>query len=180
MRSRRASHGSARPLSCSVSGQRMLVLRTMKWPLLIWVAGLGSPALGCSVSPDYEVIESSSFGDSAGLRYEPPWVTVERIVRGRKGWIGSCSALGFIALRITAQPLAFRFEIVEGGYENLFPDAFVRPRTPGTLVFIWSDANSDEPKPMRLVVKVTSLSSNGVLSDPEFITIEDPGRTATR
>ena len=78
------------------------------------------------------------------------------------------------------EPLAFRFEIVEGGDRDLFPDAFVRPRRPGTLVFVWSDANSDEQKPIRLVVRITSLSSNGVLSDPQFITIEDPGRTATR
>jgi hypothetical protein len=158
----------------------MLALRTIKWLLLIWVAGVGSSALGCSVVPDYEVMDGSSVGGAAGPRSAPPSVTIERIVRGREGWIGSCSVLGFVALTIPAEPLAFRFEIVEGGYRDLFPDAFVRPRRPGALVFVWSDANSEEQKPIRLVVRVTSLSGNGVLSDPQFITIEDPGRTATR
>jgi hypothetical protein len=152
----------------------------MKWLLLICVAGVGSPALACSVAPDYEVMDTPSVADTTGPRSAPPSVTVERIVRGREGWIGSCSVLGLVALKVPVEPLAFRFEIVEGVFGDVFPDAFVRPRRPGTLLFIWSDENSDEQKPIRLVVKITTLSSNGVLSDPQFITIEDAGRAAVR
>jgi hypothetical protein len=176
---RRASSGSTPPLNCGVSGQRMLALRT-KWLLLIWLAGPGSPAWGCSVAPDYDVIDNTSGADAGAVRYAAPAVTIERFVRGRKGWIGSCADLGYIALRVPVEPLAFRFEIVDGSFRRLFPYAFVQPRRPGALVFFWTDGNSDEQKPIRLVVKVTSLSSNGVLSDPQFITIEDPGRNAIR
>ena len=154
----------------------------MKWPVLLFCGvGLASPpALCCSVLPNYEPVDSASVTRAAMGTSPPPAVTVEQIVRGHEGEIGDCAHLGWVVLKVPREPLGFRFEIVEGSLKGVLPEGFVRPTTPGTLGFIWGDANSDAQEPIRVVVSVISISMDGSISRPLVLTIEDPGRPAAR
>ena len=153
----------------------------MKWPvLLLSGAGTISPAFGCLVIPNYEAVDSASVARSVAGSSPPPVITIEQIVRGREGDIVGCAHLGRVILKMPHEPLGFRFEIVEGSLNGRFPDGFVRPRTSGTLRFTWRDAYSDVQEPIRIVVSITSLSTDGSISKPLLLTIEDPGRGAAR
>ncbi len=86
-----------------------------------------------------------------------------------------CADIGFLSLTVPSETAGFRFELVEGNLPVRFPQGFIKPRKPGVLGFIWSDGNTDAQEPIHAIVKVTAVSSAGVMSEPLLLKIDHPG-----
>jgi hypothetical protein len=92
-----------------------------------------------------------------------------------------CAGFGLLVLNVPKQVLGYRFELVEGRFDGgLFPTGFVQPTQLGYLAFSWLDGNADTQEPIDVTVRITAISSVGVLSEPLLLKIEDPGRGVVR
>jgi hypothetical protein len=153
----------------------------------IVVAALGvllaESALACSFTPGYEpfrieaVVRRPTPAPAAA-----PAIEVERIERGYDDGDGaSCSDAGIFVFRVPSDVLGYRFEIVAGGDDgHVFPDGFVRTREPGRLRFVWLDGESNWQESIDLLVKVTAISSLGVVSEPALLRIRHSGGATGR
>jgi len=154
-----------------MSGRRVLVVISLL---------LAQPAVACSLSRGYESFlpERATNGQAAA---DPQVrIVVDSIQRGRKGDGGTCADIGFLVLKVPAERLGYRFEVVEGDLAVMFPQEFVQPVAPGLIGFTWIDGNTDEQEPIRAVVRVTAMSTTGAQSEPWLLTIEDAGRPPGR
>jgi hypothetical protein len=147
--------------------------------LLALTAGtISVPSVACSVTPGYKVFRPLIL--RPGLSLEPaPKVTVSGITRGHKEGdpAASCSDAGILVLAVSSDALGYRFEIVEGEFDDVvFPESFVQPTEQGLLRFVWLDGDTNVQEPINVVVEITTLSANGTLSEPLLLRIEDPGR----
>lgn len=149
--------------------------------ILVWLGlticlfGLACDARACSVLPTFDPVPASVIG-SESAPAAAPVVTVERIVRGRVGEAGTCAELGFLTLKVPHEVLGFRIEPVSGNLgRTVFPEGFVQPREQGRLGFVWLDGNTDAQEPIDVVVRVSALSPDGVVSEPVQLRITHPG-----
>ena len=112
----------------------------------------------------------------------PPRLSVEKVERGYGGSNDSCSDLGTIVLKVPLSVAGYAFEIVEGQFDRdtPFPDGFVQPATRGYLRFVWIDGAKSLQEPIDVLVKITAISAVGVLSEPLFLRIQDPGEVPVR
>jgi len=136
---------------------------------------LASPAFACSIAPSYMPFEHIPEPPSSPVSTPPPQISVDGIRRGHAGDAGMCADIGFLSLKVPTDPAGFRFELVEGNLPVRFPQGFIKPRKPGVLGFIWSDGNTDAHEPIHAIVKVTAVSSAGVMSEPLLLKIDHPG-----
>ena len=159
----------------------MLTLDSCRVLVAICIAVLASPAMACSFAPGYEV-----FRPGPVLRPRPslnpaPAVVVDSIERGHRGDASLCADAGILVLRVPTDLFGYSLELVEGQFDDVvFPEGFVQPTQRGYLRFVWLDGNTDRQEPIKVVVKITTMSVTGVLSEPVLLTIEDPGRAAVR
>src|SRR5688572_18193559 len=152
----------------------------------IVVAALGvllaELGFACSLTPGYEPFPI----ESAPRRPTPapaaaPAIEVERIERGYDDGDGSsCSDAGILVLKVPSDALGYRFEIVAGSGAGVFPDGFVRTRERGRLRFVWLDGESNWQESIDLLVKITTISSLGVISEPALLRIRHSGGTSVR
>ena len=138
------------------------------------------PVLACSFAPGYEAFRPVRFLPGSNLLPEPA-VSVDRIERGHQGDAGLCADAGILVLKVPTEMLGYSFELVEGTFDDVvFPEGFVQPTERGYLRFVWLDGNTDRQEPIDVLVKITTMSATGVLSEPLLLRIEDPGRGSVR
>jgi hypothetical protein len=152
---------------------------TNRMLLVVCAMMLARPVAACSLAPGYEAFQVRPAPEKSALIH-PPSVSVENIRRGHRGDSGLCADLGFLVLKVLNARLGYRFEIVEGKLDGVFPEGFIQPAAPGYLSFVWVDGNTDAQEPIQIVVKVTAMSKAGHLSEPLMLRIADPGRAAAR
>lgn len=138
-------------------------------------------AIACSFAPGYEEFRPGPVMRPSPTLSPAPAINVESIRRGTKGEVGMCADAGILVLNVPKAPQGYSFELVEGKFDDeVFPQGFVQPTRPGYLTFVWLDGNTDLQEPISVVVKITAMSSLGVLSEPLLLKIEDPGRGGVR
>jgi hypothetical protein len=140
-----------------------------------------SAAIACSFAAGYEPFLPGPVMRPSTTFAPAPAVSVESIRRGTSGDAGMCADAGVLVLKVPGAAQGYSFELVEGRFDDqVFPRGFVQPTRPGYLTFVWLDGNTDVQEPIGVVVKVTAISSLGVLSEPLLLKIEHPGRGRVR
>jgi hypothetical protein len=138
-------------------------------------------AIACSFAPGYEEFHPGPVMRPSATLAPAPAIKVESIRRGAKGDAGMCADAGILVLTVPRAAQGYSFELVEGKFDDeVLPKGFVQPTKPGYLAFVWLDGNTDVQEPISVVVKITAMSSLGVLSEPLLLKIEDPGRGRVR
>jgi hypothetical protein len=156
--------------------------RSVRILLAVAIAITAIPALACSFAPGYKVFQPRPSLRAESVLAPAPKVTVDKITRGHKGdAAGTCSDAGILVLKVPSNALGYSFEIVEGAFDDVvFPEGFVQPTEAGLLRFVWLDGNTNVQEPIKVVVKVTTMSVDGKWSEPSLLRIEDPGRGGVR
>jgi hypothetical protein len=150
---------------------------------VIWLGlSLAHAAHGCSLGQGYELFRLSGVVYPAKRLAPAPEVSVASIKRGyNDGEPNSCSDAGVLVLRVPSDISGYRFELVEGTFDDaVFPEEFVRPILSGELSFVWLDGKTNWQEEIDVLVKVTAISSIGVLSKPTFLRIQHPGGARDR
>jgi len=148
------------------------------------LVGLVDIANACSLYRSYE-----PFVLGPKIRYkaelEPaPEVHIQEIKRGHSGETTACANWGSIVLTVPAGDAGYSFEIIESSIGEVFPSGFVRSSSgyafPAGLRFYWSDGATDDQELIELLVRITAVSRDGVLSEPTVLKIEHAGVQAAR
>jgi hypothetical protein len=141
------------------------------------------PAFACSLGPGYEAFGAGLTLSRPTMMLAPaPDVTVETIERGYDdGDGGSCSDAGVLVLTVPSDALGYRFELVAGSLEeDVFPSGYVRTRERGRLRFVWLDGEHDWQESIDVLLKITTLSATGVVSEPTLLRIRHSGGASAR
>jgi hypothetical protein len=142
-------------------------------------------ANACSLRLSYEpFLPRSVFRFSQDLGPTPE-VRVDEIRRGHDGTPDACDNWGVVVLEVPVLDAGYSFEIVESSDPTFrFPDGFVRSKqrrgSPAYFRFLWDDGATDEQEPIAVLVRVKTMSSEGVQSEPQLLKIEHAGVSATR
>ena len=157
-----------------------LALARVLLTLIAWAIAL--PAMACSFAPGYKVFRPAPVLRPGFTLAPAPKVIVARLVRGHRGVPATdCSDAGILELTVPSDALGYSFEIVEGDFDDVvFPEGFVQPTQSGLLRFFWLDGNTNLQEPIKVVVKITTMSASGNVSEPLLLKIEDPGRGGVR
>jgi hypothetical protein len=156
----------------------MAALHRSRWLLSLCSAAFVSATFACDPVPSYKAFQPEVLRPSA-TPSAPPKVSVERIQRGHAG-NNSCDDLAWLTLKVPTGQTGYSFEVVDSEFASVFPEGFVQPITDGFFRFHWADGGSDLQEPLNFVLKITTMSTTGTLSEPLFLRIEDPGRGAAR
>jgi len=158
----------------------MAALLRSRWLLSLCGVAFVSATFACDPIPTYKAFEPEVLRPSVAPAAAPN-VSVERIQRGHAG-NNSCDDLGWLTLRVPIGRVGYSFEVVEGASlgDSVFPEGFVQPIKEGFFGFTWADGRSDVQEPLSFVLKITTMSATGTLSEPLFLRIEDRGRGAAR
>jgi hypothetical protein len=150
--------------------------------LAIVGAFVAQPAFACSVGPGYEAFRVAPKLLRPTMTLAPaPDVAVETIERGYDdGGRGSCSDAGVLVLKVPSDVLGYRFELVAGSLDDVFPDGYVRTRERGRLRFVWLDGEHDWQESIDVLLKITTLSATGVVSEPTLLRIRHSGGASPR
>jgi hypothetical protein len=137
---------------------------------------------GCSLMRGYARFELGPVLRPSNVLLPAPAVSVVSIERGyNDGDSGSCADAGILVLKVPSNAYGYRFELVEGAFDDVvFPDYFVRPIGGGELRFVWLDGRRNYQEPIKVVVRVTAISSTGAVSEPSVLPIEHPGGARVR
>ena len=155
----------------------------MRIPAVLLLCALSArPALACSFAPGYQSFRVAPVLRPTLVPAPAPEVVVESIERGYDDGDGaSCSDAGILVLRVPSDALGYHFEIVAGGFDDVvFPDGYVRTVERGRLRFVWLDGELDWQESIEVLVRVTTLSSDGVPSEPQVLRIRHPGGESPR
>jgi len=141
------------------------------------------PAFACSFGPGYEAFRVAPRVLRPTMTLAPaPDVAVETIERGYDdGNRGSCSDAGVLVLTVPSDALGYRFELVAGSLDDeVFPDGYVRTRERGRLRFVWLDGEQDWQESIDVLLKITTLSATGVVSEPTLLRVRHSGGASAR
>jgi hypothetical protein len=140
------------------------------------------PAFACNLGPGYEAFGAGPTLLRPTMTLAPaPDVTVETIERGYDdGDGGSCSDAGILVLTVPSDALGYRFELVAGSLDDVFPDGYVRTRERGRLRFVWLDGGHDWQESIDVLLKITTLSATGAVSEPTLLRIRHSGGASAR
>jgi len=163
----------------------MTTFGSVRTLLAVATATLTFRVLACSFAPGYEVFLPGPILRPGSTLVSTPKVSVDRIERGRNEGdpAATCADAGILVLTVPNDVVGYSFEIVEGAFDDIvFPEGFVKATEtqPGLLRFVWLDGDTYVQEPIKVVVKVTAISTNGTLSEPLMLRIEDPGRGGVR
>jgi hypothetical protein len=151
--------------------------------LAIVGAFVARPAFACSVGPGYEAFRVVPKLLRPTMTLAPaPDVAVETIERGYDdGDGGSCSDAGVLVLTAPSDALGYRLELVAGSLDDdVFPDGYVRTRERGRLRFVWLDGEQDWQESIDVLLKITTLSASGVVSEPTLLRVRHSGGARVR
>jgi hypothetical protein len=150
--------------------------------VLALCASFAAPAAACSFAPGYAAFPPPSRLRPTMVPAPAPEVIVERIDRGyADGNRASCSDAGILVLKVPSDALGYRFELVAGTLgDDVFPAGYVRTVAKGVLRFVWLDGERDWQESIDVLVKITTMSSNGVPSEPKVLRIRHPGGVGPR
>ena len=148
----------------------------------VLMLGAADAALACSPVRGHQPFVPSPTIRPATKLLPAPQISVEKIERGYRGGNDSCSDLGTLVLKVPESVAGYAFEIVAGNFDGdmPFPAGFVQPAVRGQLRFVWLDGPKSPQEPLNVLVKITAVSATGVLSEPLFLRIQDPGGTRVR
>jgi hypothetical protein len=143
---------------------------------------LGEPAFACTFAPGYQAFRVAPVLRPTLVPATAPTVTVESIERGYDdGDGGSCSDAGILVLKVPSDSVGYHFEVVAGGFDDVvFPQGYVRTVEPGRLRFVWLDGDHDWQESVDVLLRVTTISSDGVPSEPQVLRIRHPGGASAR
>lgn len=150
--------------------------------ILLLCALSARPALACTFAPGYQAFRAAPIVRPTLVPAPAPEVVVESIERGYDDGDGaSCSDAGILVLRVPSNALGYHFQIVAGGFDDVvFPEGYVRTVEPGRLRFVWLDGELSWQERIEVLVRVTTLSSDGVPSEPQVLRIRHPGGQSVR
>lgn len=156
----------------------------MRTAVLIAVCALlAAPAAdACSFAPGYEAFRMAPVLRPTLVPAPAPEVVVESIQRGYDdGELASCSDAGILVLKVPSDSVGYHFEVVAGSFDDLvFPEGYVRTVEPGRLRFVWLDGELEWQESIDVLVRITTLSSDGVPSERQVLRIRHPGGASER
>jgi hypothetical protein len=138
-----------------------------------------TPGYCCTLIGGYESFEVAQVLPATVVDAAPQ-VTVVSIKRGYEDRFRWCPDFGALVLKVPSNELGYHFELVEGGIDDpFFPEGFVKPQG-GEFVFVWLEGRRSWREPINVLVRITTISSAGVVSEPALLRVEHPGRVRVR